>query len=165
MSRAHVRSFVIVAVNQVLESYEIEDLNYFEILGAAKRKYSANWKLYRQSKNMWTEQDEQRSKRYPVPSEAAQKIFDTDEEVQRLLASRDSRLPMFRDKLEEIMKQLSSMTPSEDDIITAFISFARSTRKYDPYPHSVAINERIYVFPGKDIYALWICLKNMCCFL
>jgi hypothetical protein len=132
------RSFVIKAVHQVLDSYEIDDLSYFEALRTSERKYSANWKQYRESRQMWTPQDEKRSQRFSVPSGEARKVFDKDQEVQRLLASRDSRLPLFRNKLEEILEE--------------------------PYPWRVTINEVNYVFPGKDIYAFWVCLQNMCIF-
>lgn len=159
------RSFVIKAVHQVLDSYEIDDLSYFEALRASERKYSANWKQYRESKQMWTPQDEKRSRRFSVPSGEARRVFDTDEEVQRLLASRDSRLPLFRNKLEEILEELNPT--HEDDllyVLREFISFAASILKYEPYPWNVTINEINYVFPGKDIYAFWVCLKNMCSF-
>ena len=159
------RSFVIRAVNQVLDSYEIDDLSYFDALHTSEIKYSANWKQYRESKQMWTPQDEQRSRRFSVPSGEARKVFDTDEEVQRLMASRDPRLPMFRNKLEEILEE---MNPTHEDdllyVLREFISFAASTLKHDPYPWRVTINQINYVFPGKDIYAFWVCLKNLCNF-
>ena len=124
------RSFVIRAVNQVLDSYEIDDLSYIDALHTSEIKYSANWKQYRESKQMWTPQDEQRSRRFSVPSGEARKVFDTDEEVQRLMASRDPRLPMFRNKLEEILEE---MNPTHEDdllyVLREFISFAASTLK------------------------------------
>lgn len=162
MSQPQIRTHVIKAVHQVLDAYEIEDLNYFEALHATERKYSANWKHYRQSKNMWTPEDDTRSRKYSVPNGVARRILDTDPEVHRLMASRDTRLPDFRNKLEDILTQCE---PScEDDmnqVLHEFIVYAVAKLKHDPYPWRVVLYHTPYVFPGKDIYAFWLCLHNM----
>jgi hypothetical protein len=153
---------VLKAVHQVLESYEIEDLNYFEALHATERKYSANWKQYRESKHMWTPEDDTRSRKYPVPNGVARGVLDSDPEVQRLLVSRDTRLPAFRNKMETILTQFP---PScEDDlgvVLHEFILYSVSQLKHDPYPWKVRVYDTPYVFPGKDTYAFWLCLNNM----
>lgn len=157
-----IRSFVLKAVHQVLDSYEIEDLNYFEALHASERKYSANWKQFREAKHMWTPEDESRSRKYAVPNGAARAVFDTDPEVQRLLAARDKRLPAFQKELEAILTKMTPMC--EDDVnvvLREFITYAVSQLQQDPYPWRVMLYGTSYVFPGKDIYAFWLCLNNM----
>lgn len=155
------RPFVLAAVRQAMSAHEINPFNFYDAMHAAERMYSLNWKRYRESKGMWTSADEKRAANYPVPSGVVRKLLDTNPEILRTLASRDQRLPLFRDKLGEILEYTS---PRNDNdmchVIAMFIQYAASLSN-EAYPWKVTLYDTLFVFPGKDVYAIWVCLQDM----
>jgi hypothetical protein len=145
-----------------MNAHEIDPFNFYEALHASERMYSLNWKQYRERKGMWTEADETRANQFPVPDGCVRKLLDSDPEILRILVSRDARLPLFRDKLGELLEY--NYPQHKDDmhfVLNSFINFAYSISVHETYPWRVTIHNTQYTFPGKDTYAMWVCLQDM----
>lgn len=153
-----IRPFVVSAVHQAMNANELDPFNFYEALHAAERMYCVNWKQFRTQKGMWTCADEERAAKYAVPNGTARRLLDTDPEILRILVSRDDRLPVFRDMLGKILA--SNSERGMHAVIGAFIEFAYSISS-DTRPWRVTIHDVGYVFPGKDAYAMWVCLQDM----
>jgi hypothetical protein len=162
MSETRVRPFVLTAVHQAMNAHEIEPFSFYDALHAAERMYCVNWRRFRERKGLWTQADETRAAKFAVPDGAARKLLDTDPEILRLLVSRDARLPKFRDKLGQILEA----DPPKDEhdmhfVLKAFIDYAFAVSVHDTFPWRVVRNGTQYTFPGKDTYAMWVCLQDM----
>lgn len=161
--------FVEKACHQALNAHETENVDYYDALHAAERIYTANWKAYRQKHGYWSERDEARTRMYKLPSGSARKIFDMDTDIQRILASRDPRLPVYRDMLAQILDAhtTSTSTPRFEPVLRTFLVFARmqknqsQTEPQTSRGWSASFGDVHCVFPGRDTWAIWICLRNM----
>lgn len=157
-----IRPFVLTAVHQAMSANEIDPFNFYDALRAAERMYCANWKQFRERKGLWTDADETRASKFAVPSGAARQLLDSDPEILRILISRDARLPAFRATLETILEAYSPRNAYEmHDVVKAFIEYAYSVSIHDTFPWRATINDIQYRFPGKDTYAMWVCLRDM----
>lgn len=165
MSDIKIRPFVMSAVHEAMQAHELDSVSYFDALHTAERMYSLNWKTFRQRKGTWTPADEARSRKYAVPNGTARNILDTDAEVQRILASRDIKLPLFRDKLAQILQSYTQSSQRTDEdlkyILADFIMFGKNAGE-EAYPWTSTQYDEKWTFPARDVYAFWICLQHMC---
>ena len=157
---APIRHFSEVACIQALNAHETEFVSYYDALRTAQRLYYANWKAYRIKQGHWGNVDEKRAQRYTLPCAAARKLFDTDVDIQRLLASRDKRLSIYRNTLDSILKchiKKGTPHPSFKPVIHDFIQFC-----YTQTPRIrvwyASFGEVNYIFPERDTWAI-------CCFM
>jgi len=156
MSDTTVRPHVLTAVHQALDAHELGAASFYQVKYAAQRIYRDNWKRYRQAAGLWSDKDEDRLKRYPLPSLAAKHVFSDDTEVLRLMVSKDERLSTYRDALVGIMEK------QDDGVLQDFVAFAsRQNATRDSYPWTVTIEDAVTTFPGHDTYALWVSLKEL----
>ena len=164
MSDSKFRPFVMKAVHQAMQAHELDSVSYFDALYTAERMYSLNWKAFRERKGTWTDADEHRAQKYAVPDGTARRILDTDPEVQRILASRDTQLPLFRNKLADILETRTKETHRSDDerkyILKNFIAFGKK-RSHESYPWTYTQYGKRWTFPARDVCAFWICLQDM----
>jgi len=159
------RVFVKRACQQALDAHETEAVAYFDALLTAERLYASNWKLYRQKKGLWGSRDEARARRFALPSNDARVMFDTDVEIQCLLASRDARLPLYRDTLQDILRRHMKDATSRPlfhavlhDFLEVVDTETTGTRRR---VWRAVFGDVTYVFPGRDVWALWLCLRDM----
>lgn len=166
MSEATVRPHVLTAVHQALDAYELGTVPFYHVKHAAQRIYRDNWKRYRQAAGLWSDdKDGERLNKYPLPSQAAKRVFCDDAEVLRLMVSKDERLGKYRDKLMKISESRDSGSCHEAEIARGFIEFTITQQQgmlQESYPWSVTVGQdEVVTFPGHDTYALWISLKEL----
>ncbi len=156
------KRFVERACQQALEAHETEFVTYHDALRTAERIYCTNWKTYRQARGFWGARDEERAQRFSLPSGAARKVFDSDADIQQMLASRDKRLPIYRDKLHDILRNHTTRhhTPEFDAVLREFIDFCPKNNP-GACAWRASFGKVKCVFPGRDVWALWMCLRDM----
>ncbi len=155
------RRFVERACHQALDAHETDNVDFHDALSTAERMYAHNWKIHRQERGRWSERDDARAARFTLPNGTARRLFDTDEDMQRLLASRDVRLATYRDALQHILEtRVDATTPQFEPVLRAFLDFARA-RNPGAYPWRTSFGDLRCVFPGRDIWAFWLCLRDM----
>lgn len=162
MSVKNERRFVESACQQALDAHETEYVSYHDALHTAERMYCTNWRVHRQERGHWGTLDEERARRYTLPNGAARRVFDSDVNIQRLLVSRDVRLPIFRDKLQSILNSHTTpqTTPKFEPVLRDFLDFCHSTNP-NAYTWRASFGEIECVFPGRDTWALWLSLRDM----
>lgn len=160
---SHSRRFVQLACQQALDAHETEFVSYQDALHTAQRMYCSNWKEHRVQRGHWSDADEERARRYTLPSGAARNVFDTEPSVQRMLASRDARLPLYRDKLEAILAYHSQTghVPQFHPVLADFLDFCQHDNPPNTYTWRASFGGVNHVFPGRDTWALWMCLRDM----
>lgn len=158
----HVRRFVEVACQQALNAHETEFVSYHDALRTAERIYYSNWKEHRRARGHWNGADEERARRYTLPSGSARKVFDSNVDIQRLLASQDERLRMYRDKLETILASHASdgKRPAFEPVLRDFLDFCHEQNPH-AYTWRASFWDVTCVFPGRDMWAIWLCLRDM----
>ncbi len=156
------RRFAELACHQALDAHETECVSFHDALHTAERMYSLNWATYRKQRGFWGPRDEERAKNHALPSGAARKVFDSDDDIQRILASRDARLPVFRDKLQAILGAHASRAtaPSFEPVLREFLDFGHD-QSPGAYPWRVTLGDIRCVFPGRATWAIWLCLRDM----
>jgi hypothetical protein len=124
--------------------------------------YCVNWKEHRSARGRWSEADEERARRFTLPSGGARKIFDSDPNIQRMLASQDARLPVYRDALETILARRSrnGQVPQFETVLRDFLDFCQHDNP-NAYMWRASFGGVKCVFPGRDTWALWMCLRDM----
>ena len=159
---SHIRRFVALACQQALDAHETEFVSYHDALHTAERMYYANWKEHRVQRGHWSTEDEARCTRYTLPSGSARQVFDSDADIQRLLVSRDERLAVYRDKLERILKSHTTGDgrPQFEPVLQAFLTFCRQQNPH-AYSWRASFGDVKCVFPGRDTWAIWMCLRDM----
>ena len=120
--------------------------------------YYGNWKAYRQACGHWGPSDEKRATRYTLPSESARKVFDTDTGIQRLLVSRDKRLPQYREKLLHIISTHTS--PTFTEVLQDFLLFCNAEYP-NAYKWKASFGSTNCIFPGRDTWAIWLSLRDL----
>ena len=79
------RRFVERACHQALDAHETDNVDFHDALSTAERMYAHNWRIHRQERNLWSERDDARAARFTLPNGTARRLFDTDEDIQRML--------------------------------------------------------------------------------
>ena len=149
------RERVLAAVNQALNAIEIdEDVNFYDMLRTAKQMY------------MRSRGSGQNKRAEGTPGRAADMVFKWDPEVQRLMASRDCRLTEYRDDLAKMATHdaASNARDAELQLVHRFIENVRKkegARAERRYPWIVNMHGVDVTFQGQDVYALWVCLKQL----
>jgi len=156
------RVFVERACHMALDAHETAFVNYNDALRSAERIYTYNWKMYRINTHRWTARDEDRLARFTLPHGVARKIFDSDVEIQRMLASRDDRLPLYRDKLTQVLVShtTATSTPRFEPVLRDFIDFCHR-QNTNTYRWRASFGHVKCNFPGRDTWAIWLCLRDM----
>jgi hypothetical protein len=152
----HIHHFVRLACQQALDAHETEFVSYSDALATAQRMYYGNWKTYRQAHGFWGPSDEKRARRYALPCQAARRVFDTDPGIQKILVSRDERLPIYRDKLECIISTVH-YPPTLSSVLQEFLVFCNNQYP-NAYPWRASFGNISCTFPGRDTWAIWLSL-------
>ena len=153
------RDRVLEAVNQALNAIELDDdVNFYDMMETAKQMYRRNRER----------REGGGTRQKGVTGAAANAMFKWDPEVQRLLASRDGRLTEYRDDLvERVARETESRTNAADAELRLAQHFIEIVHKREGarterrYPWVVTMHGVDVVFQGQDVYALWVCLKQL----